>query len=186
MAADALQRLAAARPAWLDTVPAPAQRAAAARAAEPLDAVPRAQYAALEARVDAVERQHEAQHAALEARVEAVERQNNALRVALLQMQQHVQHAVREAAAAQKSVVALRKALQPVRTDVDSLQRQVGEGKHAGDARHAATHEQLGAAARMMAVVYPEFVSEGAAGDDFTKRVAREMQRLAAQDSDSE
>ena len=72
-----------------------------------------------------------------------------------------------------------------MRTDLDSVQRQLGELKRTHDSRHAATREQLRVAARMMAAVYPEFLAVKDAEDDFTRAVATEMQRLAAQ-NDSE
>ena len=101
------------------------------------------------------------------------------------QMQSAIQGTAGISRSAQNAVQHIRSAIQPMRTDLDSIQRQVGELKRTQDSRHAATQQQLRAAARMMAAVYPEFIAPQDATDDFTRTVAEEMQRLADEaDSD--
>lgn len=123
-----------------------------------------------------------AQHTALKERVDTAQQHTATLHKAVVQLQAHVQRNGSAARGAARSAQAVQKALRAVRTDVDSVQRQVGELQRTAEARHTAVQQQLRTVARMMAVVYPELITTAGATDDFTRHVAQEMHALAEQE----
>ena len=123
-------------------------------------------------------------HAAqLRDNVVALQEHANATRTALLQLQQHVQHAGGTARSTQDGLKHMHKRVQALQTQMDSLQRQVASVERTQTQRHTDTQLQLQAAARMMAAVYPDFIHADSAADSFTRCVAEEMQRLARESS---